>query len=126
MDRNLSRTSALVAEYRRSPFAMVWQKLWKKFPSFSVKHSPFFIFEDGAVLWNQGFGNIAYLKGNRSVTIQWALEGGQQGARIIHLSAVRQWDSPHENEKLDQAAVEELRNRLTKRFRARGENVVFQ
>lgn len=63
---------------------------------------------------------------NRSLTIQWSLESAQRGARIIHLSSVRQWDPPHENDKLGQAEIEDLRERLTNRFRTRGENIVFR
>ena len=69
--------SELVTEYRRSSFALIWQKLWKVFPKLSMRHSPFFIFDDGTVLWNQGFGKIAYLNGDRSLTIQWSLEDVQ-------------------------------------------------
>jgi hypothetical protein len=123
---NLSRTSLLVAEYRRSPFAAIWQKLWRIFPRFSIRYSPFFLFEDGAVLWNQGFGNIAYLKGSRSLTIAWSLASSQRGARIIYLSAAKQWDPPHEEDELSQSEIDDLRKRLTMRFRTRGEDIVFE
>jgi len=121
-----SPTSDLVAEYRRSLFSVIWQMLWKVCPGFSVKHSPFFVFEDGTVLWNQGFGKIAYLKGNRSLTIQWSFEGVRPAARILDLSSVRQWDPPHENEHLSQTEVVELRERLINRFLVRGENIAFR
>lgn len=126
MNGNQNRTSPLVAEYQRSAFAAIWQKLWRLFPRFSIKHSPFFLFEDGAVLWNQGFGNIAYLRGSRSLTIHWSLPSAQRGARIIHLSSAKQWDPPHEEDALSQAEIDDLRDRLTLRFRTRGENIVFQ
>ena len=121
-----SQISELVTEYRRSFFALIWQKLWKVFPKFSMSHSPFFLFDDGTVLWNQGFGKIAYLNGDRSLTIQWSLEGGRRAVRTIHLSPIRQWDPPHENEQLDQAAIIDLRERLTTRFLKRGENIIFR
>jgi hypothetical protein len=121
-----SPTSALVAEYRRSPFSVIWQKLWKVCPGFSAKHSPFFLFEDGSVLWNQGFGKIAYLKGDRSLTIQWSFEGVWPAARVLYLSSVRQWDPPHENDRLSQTDVVKLRERLINRFLARGENIAFR
>ena len=123
---NPSHMSELVTEYRRSSFALIWQKLWKVFPQFSMRHSPFFLFDDGTVLWNQGFGKIAYLNGDRSVTIQWSLEEERRAGRTIHLSPIRHWDPPHENEQLDQAAMIDLRERLMTRFRERGENIIFQ
>ena len=123
---NPSPTSKLVAEYRGSPFAAIWRKLWNVFPSFALKHSPFFLFEDGAVLWNQGFGSIAFLKENRSLTIQWSLGETQPGVRIVHLGAVQHWDPPHEREHLTESELIELRQRLRKRFETRGENVVFR
>ena len=118
--------SNLVVEYRRSKFATIWQKLWKVLPRFSAKHSPFFLFEDGAVLWNQGFGRIAYLRGDRSLTIGWSLDAQGSRQRIVHLSSLRHWDSPHDNEQLSQAELADVRARLTHRFQIRGENIVFQ
>jgi hypothetical protein len=123
---NPNLTSELVLEYRGSPFAKIWRTLWRLFPKFSNKHSPFFFFADGAVLWNQGFGSIAFLKGNRSVMIRWTFDELRRGIRTIHLSAVRHWDSPHENETLDERSLSELRERLSKRFQMRGEGIIFR
>jgi len=124
MDSDL--TSDLVLEYRGSPFAKIWRTLWKLFPNFSRQHSPFFIFKDGAVLWNQGLGSIAFLKGNRSVSIKWSFEQSQPGVREIHLSALHQWDSPYNSEKLTDHELNELRERLNERFEKRGEKVIFR
>ena len=127
MDKsNPIHMSELVTEYLLSSSALVWQKLWKVFPKFSMRHSPFFLFDDGTVLWNQGFGKIAYLNGDRSLMIKWSLEGGQYAVRTIHSSSIKHWDPPHENEQLDQAAIIALRERLMIRFRNRGENIIFQ
>jgi hypothetical protein len=119
-------SSDLVVEYRQSTFAAIWQKLWKIFPNFANKHSPFFPFEDGAVLWNQGFGNIAYLQGERSVIIEWSFEAGRPANRIIHLSSVNHWDPPHDDEQLNESEIRTLHERLKKRFHTRGETVVFR
>lgn len=123
---NSNLTSQLVLEYRGSMFARIWQWLWKLFPKFSLKHSPFFFFKDGAVLWNQGFGSIALLKGNRSVTIQWTFEQSRPRVRTIHLSEVRRWDVPHEDEPLGSRDLTELQERLIERFQTRGEQVLFR
>jgi hypothetical protein len=45
-----------VAEYRRSPFARMWASTLEMVPEILVEHSPFFLFENAAVLWNQGLG----------------------------------------------------------------------
>ena len=118
--------SSLVVEYFRSPFAKFWRQLWKLFPNFSSKHSPFFFFEDGAVLWNQGLGQIAFLKGNRSVTIGWDFGDRRTVDRIVHLTAVRQWDPPHDRQQLTESERVELGARLRERFAARNENIVIR
>lgn len=123
---NSNETSALVSEYRRSPFAKIWHKVWRVFPSFSRKHSPFFLFEDGTVLWNQGFGNIAYLKGDRSLTISWSLQSDTPASRVIHIDNVLWWHPPHEKEQLTEKEIIDLREKLMDRFRIRGETVIYR
>ena len=120
---NLSK-SELVTEYQRSPFAAIWRRIWRLLPNFSARHSPFFFFDDGTVLWNQGFGHIAFLQGNRSLTLKWTLEN--RIVRVIHLSMVHQWDPPHDRDLLSDAQLARLRERLTERFRARGEDTIFR
>ena len=84
----------------------------------------FFFFDDGTVLWNQGFGHIAFLQGNRSLTLKCTLEN--RIVRVIHLSMVHQWDPPHDRDLLSDAQLARLRERLTERFRARGEDTIFR
>jgi hypothetical protein len=120
------KVSSLVMEYRTSRFAKVWHTLWKVFPKFSCRHSPFFFFDDGAVLWNQGYGSIAFLDGDRSLTIPWTYAGTVRKVRLIQLSEVSHWDSPHDNEGLDNNDVRQLRTRLIERFQMRGEKVDFR
>jgi hypothetical protein len=117
--------SKLVAEYRRSVFARIWRRLWRWFPSFSAKHSPFFIFDDGAVLWNQGLGQLAFLKGDRSVTIGWDFAERSIG-RIVHVTAVRHWDPPHDAEQITDSERLQLIDRLRARFEARNEGIVIR
>jgi hypothetical protein len=117
-------TSKLVAEYRRSVFAQIWRRIWKWFPSFSSRHSPFFLFADGSVLWNQGFGQIAFLKGDRSVRIGWNF-ADRPINRIIYLTAVRHWDPPHHTQQLTDSERLELKDRLRERFEARNEQIVI-
>jgi len=119
-------TNKLVSEYRNSIFATIWRHLWKLFPSFAARHSPFFLFTDGALLWNQGLGRISFLKGDRSVTIGWSFGDRKPFDRIIYLNAVQKWDPPHENQHLSDFDREELIARLRDRFEARNENIVFQ
>jgi hypothetical protein len=121
----LDSTSKLVAEYRTSVFARIWRLLWRWFPSFSAKHSPFFIFDDGAVLWNQGLGQLAFLKGDRSVTIGWDFAERSIG-RILHVTAVRHWDPPHDAEQITDSERLQLIDRLRARFEARNERIVIR
>jgi hypothetical protein len=121
-----SPTNSLVMEYRRSIFAAIWRHLWKLFPGFSARHSPFFLFTDGALLWNQGLGQIAFLKGDRSVTIGWSLGDGRPFDRIIDLNRVQKWDPPHDNQQLSEFERQDLATRLKDRFEARNENVLFR
>jgi hypothetical protein len=116
--------STLVREFERSPFAAIWRRIWTLFPAFSARHSPFFFFDDGTVLWNQGFGYIAFLQGVRSLSISWSLEA--RGVRVIYVSKVHHWDPPHEDDSLSDAQFVLLRERLTERFRATGETVSFR
>jgi hypothetical protein len=124
--QTLGFTSNLVLEYRRSPFARLWRHLWTLFPHFSAKHSPFFFFPDGALLWNQGLGRIAFLKGDRSITIGWDFGNGLPANRIIYLTAVHHWDPPHDNQQLTDSERTELSDRLRERFAARNENIVLR
>jgi len=119
-------TNKLVSEYRTSMFARIWRHLWKLCPGFSARHSPFFLFADGALLWNQGLGRIAFLKGDRSVTIGWGFGDRRPFDRIIYLNAVRKWDPPHDNQQLSDFERQELAARLRNRFEARNENIIFQ
>jgi hypothetical protein len=121
----LDSTSKLVAEYRSSVFARIWRRLWRWFPSFSSRHSPFFIFEDGTVLWNQGLGQLAFLKGDRSVTIGWDFAERPIG-RIVHVTTVRHWDPPHDTEQLTDSERLQLTDRLRARFEARNERIVIR
>jgi hypothetical protein len=121
---NILFKSKLVTEFERSPFASIWRRIWTLFPAFSAKHSPFFFFDDGTVLWNQGFGCIAFLQGVRSLSISWSLE--PRSMRVIYLSKVHHWDSPYEDDSLSDAQFVLLRERLIERFRATGETVSFR
>jgi hypothetical protein len=119
-------TNKLVSEYRKSIFATIWRHLWKLFPGFAARHSPFFLFMDGALLWNQGLGRIAFLKGDRSVTIGWSFGDRKPFDRIIYLNAVHKWDPPYDNQQLSDFDREELTARLRDRFKARNENILFR
>jgi hypothetical protein len=123
---NLYPTNKLVSEYRSSMFAMIWRYLWKLFPRFSARHSPFFLFPDGALLWNQGLGQIAFLKGDRSITIGWGFGDRRPFDRIVYLNAIHKWDPPHDNLKLSDFERQELVARLKNRFEARNERIIFQ
>ncbi len=48
-----SHISELVTEYRRSFFALIWQKLWKVSSEIFDEPFPLFSLYDGTVLWNQ-------------------------------------------------------------------------
>lgn len=121
---NCPAESQLVREYKQSRFAATWRRIWKLLPAFSAKHSPFFIFDDGVVLWNQGFGRIAFLQGGRSLTVNWSLE--RNTIKVIHLSSVHRWDAPHDYDPVSDTQLEDLKKRFTERFRARGEEAVFR
>jgi hypothetical protein len=121
----LDSTSKLVAEYRSSVFARIWRCLWRWFPNYSSRHSPFFVFEDGSVLWNQGLGQLAFLKGDRSVTIGWDFAERSIG-RIVHVMEVRHWDPPHDAEQITDSERVQLTDRLRARFEARNERIVIR
>lgn len=118
--------SPLVKKYNESGIARAWKKLWRMFPGFSSKHSPFFPFPDGLILWDQGFGKMAFLKGNRSVTVSWKLGDRRPYNLIVCLSDVNHWDPPHESEVVSNAELEDLRHRMQKCFDARSETVAFE
>src|SRR5262245_41652226 len=118
-------TNRLVLEYRNSLFATIWRYLCKLFLSFAGRDSPFVLFMEGTLLWNQGLGRIAFLKGDRSVTIGWSFGDRKPFDRIIYLNAVQNWDPPHDNQQLSDSDRDELAARLRDRFAARNENIVF-
>jgi hypothetical protein len=118
--------SPIVQEYRRSNFMKLWRKLWKWFPGFSAKHSAVFLFSDGCVLWNQGFGKIAFLKGDRSVTVRWGLGDRKVANIIIYLSDAQRWDPPHEDEQLSVTERENLGERFRQCYQSRNETVVLR
>jgi hypothetical protein len=121
---SIKSKSELVAEYQHSPFALIWRWIWTLFPGLLCQTFAFFFFDDGTVLWNQGFGYIAFLQGNRSLTIRWSLEN--PATRVIHLSIVHHWDPPHQSGPLSDEQFARLKERLTERFRVRGENTIFR
>src|SRR5688572_24134211 len=98
MAMNSLAESQLFYEYRENPFGKIWKAIWKIMPSFAARHSPFFFFNDGGVLWNQGFGQVAFLKDGRSLIIRWSFGASRQ--RVIYLSKIHRWDPPHEQEPL--------------------------
>jgi Immunity protein 74 len=122
----MSPTNRLVSKYRKSIFATIWRQLWKLFPGFSSRHSPFFLFTDGTLLWNQGLGKIAFLKGDRSVTIGWSFGDRKPFDRIVYLSSVQKWDPPHDNQQLSDFERDEVATRLRNRFETRNENILLQ
>jgi hypothetical protein len=120
-----SLVSPIVTEYRNSTFAKIWRFIWRLLPGFSSRYSPFFHFDDGTILWSQGFGSQAFLKNDRSVTISWEFGNGWPPARIVYLSKVVHWDPPHNQQQLTVEERDELTKRLQQFHKARGKNLIF-
>ena len=85
-----------------------------------------FLFPDGCVLWNQGFGKVAFLKGDRSVTVPWGLGDRRPFNIVVYLSDAQQWDPPHDSERLSDAERNELGDRFRDCYKARNETVMFR
>lgn len=84
------------------------------------------MFPDGTIMWSQGFGKIAYLKEDRSVTIYWGFAEGWPPQRIVHLSKATHWDPPHDSEVLTNVEIEELRVRLMAYHEAKNHRVFIR
>lgn len=69
-------------------------------------------FADDTVLMSWGFGQIAYLNGDRGLIIHWSFANAPTPTRIISLSKIAYWDAPHNNEELTAAERSELFDRL--------------
>ena len=104
--------SPLVAEFWQSRPLAFWRTAFKWVPRVASRCCSFSIYPDGKVLWALGYAQLAYLKGNRSLTITWHLSEKWPPQRIIELSEATHWDKPHENIEVTEAEREELRGRL--------------
>jgi hypothetical protein len=117
--------SPLVAAYEKSSIAATWRLIWRAFPTFAARWSPFFLCSNGAVLWSQGFGQVAYLLGERSVVVGWGIGTTRMERRIL-LSRARSWDPPFQEQQITEGERAELRVHLAKKYESKGETVVFQ
>jgi hypothetical protein len=117
--------SPLAESLQKSKIAIVWRVLWRAFPKFSARRSPVFFCRNGAVLWSQGFGRVAYVLGARSVQIGWGI-GESPNQRRLLLSHVSQWDSPDQEQKVSEEELEQIRLCLLEKYTAMGESVQFQ
>jgi hypothetical protein len=120
-----SAGSASASDFRASTSARVWHQLWRWFPNFSAKHSPYYFFADGCVICNRGFGQLSFVKCDKSISIGWGLDGQHPVGRVIYLSQIANWDPPHQSIALSEAERDDLRDRLQALCMGRRERVTF-
>ncbi len=115
----------LIEDYRKSRIAAIWRVLWRAFPNFSARHSPIYFGEDGAILWNQGFGRVAYLRGDKVLIVGWGL-GAEPNERRVFVTQATRWEPPHAHIPVSAGESEALAALVNQKYTRKGEKVVFQ
>jgi hypothetical protein len=118
-------TESIASQFRSSRVAKAWAIIWKIFPTFSSRWSPFYFAHDGAALWNQGFGRVAYIRDNHVLMIGWGLGNGPSERRVF-VSQIKTWEPPHSEEQLSDAEIQLVSKLLVEKYSGKGEKVVLQ
>lgn len=116
---------SIASRFRLSRIAKAWAIIWKIFPAFSSRWSPFYFAHEGVALWNQGFGRVAYIRDDQVLMIGWGL-GNDPNERRVFVSQIKTWEPPHSEEPLSEAERQLVSKLLIEKYSSKGEEVVLQ
>jgi hypothetical protein len=102
----------IIERLRSSPFAKTWWLIANYFPMFALRHSPFKFLPNGVTIWGYSFGWLAYVQGDRVVTIPWAYGKRETNEHLVYLSKATLWLGEARSDEINERELEEVKNAL--------------